>query len=298
MVETKRFRMALEVGPTPVSGLCLLEDFRYLEPWIREVVPFGIDSFGSDFPHGTEYRKHWEVAQAARALTAGGALTPISDVVGIGAGNEPTVFWLTNHVGRVFASDLYLDEGWEESANASMLTNPRASWFGQWNPRRLVTQHMDGRNLRYEDNSFDGAFSSSSIEHFGEIDDVVVAVQEVFRVLKPGGIFSVSTEFRLSGPPPGLPGVLMFDRSELESVVIGAAPWELPGSVRWDPPGRDTPIVSFEAAAAAVRAHVGRFGELVWSELDWPEYPHVVLFHGELVWTSVHLALRKPDIRH
>ncbi len=284
------------MGPTPISGLCVLEDFQSLEPWIRETVPFGTDSFGPDFPRGTEYRKHWEVAQAARALAAGGALTSSSEVIGIGAGNEPTVFWLTNHVRRVFATDLYLDEGWEESANTRMLTDPRADWFGPWNPRKLVSVHMDGRNLRFEDDSFDGAFSSSSIEHFGELDDVESAVREAFRVLKPGGVFSVSTEFRLAGPPPGLPGILMFDRSELQSVVIDAAPWELVDPIRWDPPGNDVPIVSFDAAAATVRAHVERFGDLYWSALDWPEYPHIVLSHGQLAWTSVHLALRKPDI--
>ncbi len=285
----------LEIGSTPISGLCLLEDFRSLEPWIWETSPFGLDSYGPDFPSGTEYRKHWEVAQAARALAAGGALTSSSELIGIGAGNEPTVFWLTNYVRRVFATDLYFDEGWEESANTKMLTDPRADWFGPWNPRKLVTMHMDGRDLRFEDDSFDGAFSSSSIEHFGDLEDVASAVREAYRVLKPGAVFSVSTEFRLSGPPPGLPGILMFDRSQLQSVVIDAAPWELVDPIRWDRPGSDVPIASFDAAAATVRAHTERFGELCWSELDWPEYPHIVLSRGDLVWTSVHLALRKPD---
>jgi len=283
-----------EIGPAPITGICNLEDFASLTPWIRATIPFGVESFGAGFPSGTEYRKHWEVAQAGRALALGGALGPNSEVLGVGAGNEPTVFWLTNHVRRVFATDLFLEEGWEESASAGMLSNPRADWFDKWNPRRLVTQHMDGKDLRYEDNSFDGVFSSSSIEHFGDLADVRAAVREVFRVLKPGGVFSVSTEIRLSGPPPGLPGILMFDRDQLDSAVTTAAPWEIIGPVRWDPPGMDIPVVSFDAAAATVRSHVERFGELVWSELHWPEYPHIMLGHGELVWTSVHLALRKP----
>jgi SAM-dependent methyltransferase len=175
-----------------------------------------------------------------------------------------------------------------------MLSEPRADWFGRWNPRRLVTQHIDGWHLRYEDNSFDGVFSSSSIEHLGDLADVEAAVREVFRVLKPGGIFSVSTEIRLSSPPPGLPRILMFDRDELDSAVMTAAPWEVLGPSRWEPPGSDVPVVSFDATAAAVRAHVERFDELVWSELHRPEHPHIVLGHGELAWTSVHLAFRKP----
>jgi SAM-dependent methyltransferase len=283
-----------EIGSTPITSICALEDFASLEPWIRATIPFGVESFGANFPDGVEYRKHWEVAQAARTLSLGGALGPTCEILGVGAGNEPTVFWLTNHVRRVFATDLFLKEGWEESASAKMLSNPRADYYDHWNPRRLVTQHMDGRDLRYEDSSFDGVFSSSSIEHFGGLADVIKAVTEIFRVLKPGGIFSVSTEFRLSGPSPGLPGILMFDRDELDLAVVAAAPWEIIGPIRWELPGTDVPRVPFSAPAADVLAHVERFGELNWSELQWSQYPHVVLGYGNLGWTSVHLALRKP----
>ena len=69
---------------------------------------------------------------------------------------------------------------------------------------------------------------------------------------------------------------------------------EIIGPVRWDPPGTDVPVVSFDSAAATVLAHVDRFDELIWSELHWQDYPHIVLGHDDLVWTSVHLALRKP----
>jgi SAM-dependent methyltransferase len=153
---------------------------------------------------------------------------------------------------------------------------------------------MDGRCLRYDDNTFDGAFSSSSIEHFGDHADVASAVAEVFRVLRPGAVFSVSTELRLAGPGPGLPGILMFDRDELTRTVIEAAPWELVGPVCWDEPGQSETVVSFARAGAEVESHMAQHGELVWSKLDWPEYPHLILAEGELRWTSVHLALRKP----
>jgi hypothetical protein len=46
-------------------------------------------------------------------------------VLGVGAGTETTIFYLTNHVGRVFATDLYLSSGsWGESAPWSMLVAP------------------------------------------------------------------------------------------------------------------------------------------------------------------------------
>ena len=98
---------------------------------------------------------------AALALEEAGVLRPDAEVLGVGAGNEPTLFWLTTKVGRVFASDLYLSEGWEESASAEMMLDPGLSWPGPWDRRRLVVQHLDGRDLHHPDGSFDAVFSSS-----------------------------------------------------------------------------------------------------------------------------------------
>ena len=121
-------------------------------------------------------------------------------------------------------------------------------------------------------------------------------LREANRVLKPGGVYALSTEFRLAGPPPGIPGALLFDWKELSSYVLGAAPWEFVGpNGILDHPATDDPVLSFAKAAAEVDSHVREHGELVWDRLHWREYPHVRLQEGERVWTSVHLALRKPD---
>jgi SAM-dependent methyltransferase len=277
----------------PVTAACRRSDFADLADWFRTIFPWAQRVYGPDYPIGVEYRKHWEVVQAVRALTNGGVLTETSELLGVGAGTEPTIFWLTNHAKRVFATDLYLGPEWEESANSGMLTNPGRAAVGPWNPRRLVVQHMDAMDLQYEDESFDGVFSSSSIEHFGDYDDVRRSVKEAYRVLRVGGIFSVSTELRLSGPPPGLPGILMFDWEELGSCVIDVSPWELLEPMRTEKPETDMPIASFEAAAAYLQSHVANHGQIAWDDLHWPEYPHIVLSHSGLTWTSVHLALRK-----
>ena len=284
---------ALEV--VPLNGLCRVADFAPLRPWLQLVIPFGRASFGESFPTGVEYRKHWEVAQAVRALAIGGAIGRDAEILGVGAGNEPTIFVLTNYVKRVLATDLYLGESWEASANSSMLAEAGRNWIGPWNHRRLVTQQMDALDLHYEDDTFDGAFSSSSLEHFGDYDAIMQSMREVFRVLKPGGVYALSTEFRLAGPPPGRPGALMFDWEELSSYVIGVAPWELIGpNGILDHRATDDPVISYAEAAVAVEAHAREYGELVWDRLHWPEYPHVRLREGKRVWTSVHLALRKP----
>jgi SAM-dependent methyltransferase len=259
------------------------------------VIPFARERFGAEYPVGVEYRKHWEVAQAVRALAYGGSIRPDAEILGVGAGNEPTVFVLTNYVRRVFATDLYLADGWAESANVGMLIAPGSTWKGKWEPRRLVVQHMNALDLQFEDETFDGAFSSSSIEHFGTFEDVSKSLREAFRVLRPGATYALSTEFRLKGPPPGLPGILMFDWEELRQLVVDSAPWEIVGPVRMvDDEQSIDPVVSFATAAQAVRRHVAEHGEIHWDLLDWPEYPHVRLREGDLVWTSVSLALRKP----
>lgn len=281
----------------PLNAVCLPEDFGALEEWMRHVFPWGRRVHGRRFPRGAEYRKHWEVVQAARTLAAEGVLRDDAEVLGVGAGTEPTVFWLTNHVRRVFATDLYLAGAWEESANQRMLTEPGSAWEGEWNPRRLVVQHMDALDLRYEDDSFDAIFSSSSIEHFGSHDDVARSIREAHRVLRPGGVLSVSTELRIAGPGPGLPDILMFDWDELHACVTDAAPWEPIGPMRTATPDPAL-AVDFASAAADVQAHVAEHGEIRWAQLQWSQYPQIVLRHvdfdDERLWTSVHLALRKP----
>jgi SAM-dependent methyltransferase len=278
----------------PLSKSCTVNDFANpgLSEAIRQVFPHEAERFGPGFPVGVEYRKHWEVGMAALALREGGALRPDAEILGVGVGNEPTLFWLTNHVRRVFATDIYADDAWDESSSSSMLTEPERHWPGLWNPRRLVVQHMDGRALRFEDDSFDAVFSSSSIEHFGTFADARASVQEMHRVLKPGGVLSLSTELRLAGAGPGLPGILMFSPEELHELVVAGLDWAVAPS--WslvpDPQSLLDPVVPFEDATADVREHVAANGRIYYERLDWSTYPHVVLSQDDLVWTSVHVA--------
>lgn len=278
------------------SKPCDVQDFQDgpIRATLREVFAHDAERHGPTWPTGAEYRKQWEVAMAALTLREQGVLRPDAEVLGVGAGNEPTVFWLTNHVHRVFATDLYLGDEWAESAAPVMLTDPGRFWPGPWDRRRLVVQHMDGRDLQYPDNSFDAVFSSSSIEHFGGHEDVAAAVDEIFRVLKPGGVLSLSTELKLEGKGRGLPGILLFSPHQLADLVIRRHPWQgglgsrrpsdltVAGAVEFDDAGRD------------LSAHIAEHGAIFFDRLRWSTYPHVVLRHGGYVWTSVHLALRKP----
>ena len=285
---------------TRLSKLCEIEDFA--DPEVRRIIrtvfEHEVGRFGPAFPDGVEYRKHWEVALAVRTFEATGLLDRDSTFLGVGAGNEPTIFWLTNHARQVFATDLYLQhDDWDASAGTGMLVDPGLYWPAPWEPRRLVVQHMDALDLRYPDGFFDGVFSASSIEHFGDLPDVGRSLREIHRVLRPGGVATISTEYRLAGPPPGLPGILMFDRDQLEHLVGGSG-LELvaPLDLTLSEPTR-AGVRFFADSAADVRAHIAKHGEILFHELDWSRYPQLLLAQDELLWTSVHLALRKPPAR-
>jgi SAM-dependent methyltransferase len=265
----------------PHCKLCELEDFNHPELW-----PFLQEVFADEFrdvaafPARKEHRKLWEIAMAARTLTELGAVHDDAEILGVGAGHEATIYWLTTRVRRVFATDLYLEPGsWESDASPTMLVDPGRSAPSHWNPRRLVVQHMNALELRYEDASFDGVVSSSAIEHFGGHEEVRRAAREMHRVLKPGGVAAISTEFRLRGPSPGIPGALLLDEDELRELVVGAANWQLVSEL------------SLETSARTSATELDFSGVLAG---DAPP-PYIVLAQGDHAWTSVHLALRKPS---
>jgi SAM-dependent methyltransferase len=168
-----------------------------------------------------------------------------------------------------------------------MLTDPGKYWDAPWNPERLVVRHMNALELEFEDESFDAVFSSSSIEHFGEYSDVRRAVEEIHRVLRPGGIAGLSTEFRLEGSGEGLPGVLMFDEPELRSLVLDGLWWDA-----IDP--LDTRISEQTLAGEVSFPEV--IADFAAGRTDFRVYPHIVLRDGPYLWTSVHLALVKSRL--
>lgn len=226
-------------------------------------------------------RKAWEVQAAWDALNR--VANEDAEILGVGAGQEHTIFMLSNYVKRVFATDLYAEAGvWKNEANRQMLVDPAmcAPAGIAFDARRIVVQHMDMRDLRYPDNTFDGIFSSSSIEHVGSFEDVKQAAREIGRVLKPGGICSLSTEFKLTGNGNGWPGVLLFTPERIEECII-----EPSGLIEVDTPDYSFSHEHIENAVSLER--------MVFDHYD-PEREIAVRSetHG-YVFTSVHLALLK-----
>jgi FkbM family methyltransferase len=277
-------------SPPGHCKLCELSDFSDpgLRELIRDVYASESDGHGPDFPAGREHRKHWEVAMAIRALDGGGALRDDARVLGVGAGYEATIYWLTRKVARVVATDLYASASpWVGGGgDPEMLDDPGRFYDGPWNPERLEVLNMNALELEFEDESFDGVFSSGSIEHFGPRADVRKGIEEIYRVLRPGGVVAISTEFRLEGPPPGLPGTLLFDEAELRAMLLEGLWWDpldpLDLSQSSETLATEVPFSEALADQAAGKDSLSR-------------YPHLVLRHGELLWTSVHVALVKSE---
>lgn len=150
------------------------------------------------------HRKPYELTQFVYGCTRLGALTEDAEIISIGAGHEIVLYWLANRVKRVVATDLY--EGyWTErrgkEGDPSVLTRPDEFAPFPYRQDRLTFLKMDGRYLDFPDNTFDIAYSLSSIEHFGGLEGAAQTIREMTRILKPGGILAIATEYALGGPP-------------------------------------------------------------------------------------------------
>jgi glycosyltransferase involved in cell wall biosynthesis/SAM-dependent methyltransferase len=280
------------------SKVCNLEDFSHpdLMEELRRHFPHEAARFGPEFPKGREWRKYWEIAMAMRTFSEAGLLDGRHDFLGVGAGNEPTIFMLTRYARRLVASDLYLDPEWGETAAASMLSDPGWHWPFDWYPKHLRVTNMDARDLQFPDQSFHGIFSSSSIEHFGGRRSIAGALDEMHRVLTPGGTLSISSEYRIAGPAPGMPGVAMFDTQDIDDLFVGDRSWKLV-----DPFDDTVSTVTLESQvdyASAVEDQRRQINDLggYWTHLiEFDSYPHIVLSQAPHLFTSFHIALRKDD---
>jgi len=150
------------------------------------------------------HRKGYELTQLLFGLQRLGFLRDDVRVLSVGAGHEPVLYWLANRVMRVVATDLY-DGVWQTAGaregDALVLEDPSQYSPFPYRQDHLEFLRMDGTRLEFADESFDVAYSLSSIEHFGGFDPARRAVTEMARVLVPGGVIALSTDYCLSGPP-------------------------------------------------------------------------------------------------
>lgn len=234
----------------------------------------------NDYKEGEISRKAWEVNKTIETLNAFKAVNTNAEILGVGAGFEPTIYILSNKVKRVWATDKYGDAGaWSKEAPKEMLTTPEkyAPKDVDFDLKHIVVQHMDAKSLNFPDRTFDAIFSCGSIEHFGEWDEILQAMKEIHRVLKDDGIVSLTTEFKLGGRGDGWQGTKLFDEARLKWLISEAG---------FEPV--DNPEYKFPVNQDTLDTVI----DIVERLKNMPPVEGVLSYSG-FTFTSVHLALRK-----
>lgn len=221
-------------------------------------------------------RKEWEVEQAFKALR-----DVKGTILGVGAGIENTIAKLSHTADLVIATDLYdkMDR-WGIPIDPTV-EDPSKFFADPINMARVQFFNMNAKELKFVDNFFDGIFSSSSIEHFGTMDDIKRAVDEMYRVLKVGGLLAISTEIILnkwSAQWLVENELRLFNESELDQ-LFGDGLWnvEVVSYAAFLGDEEPTDLVRYLTDEVYKKEH-----------LD-----HKLLIQDGLIWTSIFLLLRK-----
>jgi len=221
---------------------------------------------------GSMHRKSYEFTQLLFGLDRLGALREETRVLSVGAGHECPLYWLANRVARVYATDLY-DQMWQSAfgreGDAAVLAD--ASTFAPFEYRRdhLLFLRMDGSRLAFRDSTFDVVYSLSSIEHFGGFEGARRSIDDMARVLKPGGILALATEWCVRGTAGGE----VFSPNDVRRLIDHP-------ELRLVQPIDDRVWDRYQSEPVDLR--VNRF-----------QTPHMLLKDGDAIFTSVMMFLRR-----
>lgn len=266
-----------------LNKVCNIEDFsdEELLEVLRRVVPHYFKMY-PNFPKNFEDRKPWEWAMGVYGIERLNCINSDSIVLGVASGSEVPIYYLTKKVKFVFATDLYGSTKFSGSESPSkMLTNPEEFAPFPFNQNRLLVKNMDATEITFDDNIFDCVFSFSSIEHFGDDTKITSAVQEMARVLKPGGVLVISTEFRLNPVPYRAE---TFSKDEIFSTIIKPSGLRLVEEIDFNI--SDSTLNNITDIQQAVEDIKNKRG-------SYSSYPHIVLRDHHVLWTSIIFFLTK-----
>lgn len=162
-----------------------------------DLTRIAVELLGCDPDHWRrQERKWWEWAMVVRTAEHHGLVARDKVALGIASGWEPPLYYLSTQLRMMVATDLYGDTAFANNESpASMLTDPGRHAKIPFDASRLLVAKMDARDLAFANDSFDFCFSCSSVEHFGDDRQVVKAMREAHRVLRPGGMYALSVDF-------------------------------------------------------------------------------------------------------
>lgn len=269
-----------------LNRLCALEDWQHpaLRAAMRRMLPYYVEAH-PQYPDHLEHRKHWEFAFCVVGLELCGALGRDARVLAVGAGHEEPLYDLTTRVGELYATDVYGSGTFSLlEADARMLIDPDQFAVCPYDRRRLRVEYMSALDLRWPDGTFDVVYSLSSIEHFGGLDGARRGLEEMARVLKPGGTAVLTTECIVNGATHWSGHELdLFTPDEVRQLLQSCPGLSLTGDL-------DLELTELTGRApvrelAAVIEDAQQRGHI--------EYPQVLLELDGRVYTSVAAFLRR-----
>jgi SAM-dependent methyltransferase len=261
-----------------LNRLCSLED------WKNDETRQTISELHKSNPPSYIHRKAWEFAMGIIAMKRFNKLNMNSLVVGIGSGIEPIPFYLANRVKHVYATDLYGElENWNKASPSTFPENPKKYAPFPYKEDALTVLRMDGTRLEFPSETFDIAYSFSSIEHFGgrNHEGALKSLKEMERVLKKDGIAVIATEYIINDKDHPE----FFNRKTIYSDLIDkldSLKLVEPLDLRITTKTLDT-VMDFETA-------------LKWDLLDSSfkkSHPHILLRVRNILFTSVMLVFQK-----
>jgi ubiquinone/menaquinone biosynthesis C-methylase UbiE len=140
---------------------------------------------------GLHYWLGFEYALALQLLT----LPVRARLLDIGTGPWSIWPYAAAHLLEAEVTAIDLDPGF--SRQTAM--RERAVAAGLCHPDQVMLVRADARRLPFPDECFDGCTAISSLEHVEDRTGDRVALKEVYRVVRPGGVVIASVPFRAEG---------------------------------------------------------------------------------------------------
>ncbi len=146
------------------------------------------------------FSRQWQHAHVYSILARRNRLGADRRGISFGAGREPLTYAVANAVDHLLATDLYDPEStWRTARTADPAAFLLAEPSLPVDLARLEVKRMDMRAIDAPEGAFDFAYSICAFEHIGTDPDFVRHLTGVRRILKPGGVYVMTTELRL-GP--------------------------------------------------------------------------------------------------
>lgn len=188
--------------------------YDFFDPEVDEIIRNKLHAI----PFGS--RRLWEFAMIFYLLKRSGALNQESRALALGAGKERLITAISGEVANVVVTDLYgSKEGWAGVQSGSPIELIQAAAPPHSRLDNIVAHHMDMREITYGDGEFDFCWSTGSFEHIGGDADFDKHLSEVYRVLKPGGVYVFTTAINFTNTTVRMPHNYIFSPEHLVSIL-------------------------------------------------------------------------------